>query len=242
MKVLTYSLLLLLLVFCGVKSNAQARHQGKVLVFSLTKGYHHASIKEGIEALVKLGSENDFLVDTTTSTSAFNHENLKQYKALIFLSPTGSSVFSDQQKLAFKNYINSGGSLVGIHAATDFCYEWKWYGKLIGAYFESHPAVQKATLLVRNPKDKLNKQMPLTWQLTDEWYNFKNVNTDLIILLTLDENSYKGGKMGNNHPASWYHEFDGGKVFYTVLGHNAATYTNPLFLKHLLAGINWAIK
>ncbi|WP_235969850.1 ThuA domain-containing protein [Pedobacter planticolens] len=213
-----------------------------ILVFSLTKGYHHASIADGIIALKKLGLENRFDVDTTTNVNLFTPENLKKYKVLVFLSPTGSNVFNDEQKAAFKQYINNGGGFVGIHAASDCNYEWEWYGKMVGGFFESHPKVQDAKLNIIEPKNKIVKGLPQTWLHKDEWYNFKSFNPTVKVLLKVDETSYQGGTMKNDHPISWYHEFDGGKVFYTALGHTKECYTDPLFLQHLLAGMKWAMK
>lgn len=219
-----------------------AKPKQKVLVFSLTKGFHHDAIADGVVALQKMGDQNNFAVDTTTDVKTFEITNLKKYKALIFLNPTGSNVFTNEQKIAFKEYINGGGAFVGIHAASDFCYEWEWYGKLVGGYFESHPKVQNAKLLIVDPKNEMVKGLPNPWTHTDEWYNFKSFNPDVKVLIKVDETSYTGGKMKNDHPISWYHKYDGGKVFYTALGHTKACYTEPLFLQHLLAGIKWAMK
>ena len=213
-----------------------------ILIFSLTKGFRHASIADGIKAIKKMGVENNFLVDTSEDVNVFTIANLKKYSALIFLSPTGTNVFNDSQKQALKEYIHTGGRFVGIHAATDFCYEWDWYGKMVGGYFESHPKIQSVKLNIVMPKNKIVKGLPQPWIHTDEWYNFKNVNPDLNILIKADETSYEGGKMNNNHPISWYHEFEGGKVFYTALGHTKECYTDPLFLMHLWAGMKWAMQ
>jgi type 1 glutamine amidotransferase len=240
-------LLIILVLFFATIGFARAvkalpKDKPNVLVFSLTKGFHHNSISDGIVALFKLGEQNNFNIDTTTNVLSFNNPNLKKYKLIIFLNPTGTNVFDDSQKQAFKTFINSGGGFVGIHAATDFGYEWDWYGKLIGGYFESHPKIQEAKLDVVMPKDKLVKGLPSPWLHNDEWYNFKNFNTDVKVLIKADETSYKGGKMKNDHPVSWYHIYDGGKVFYTALGHTKECYSDPVFLKHLLAGIKWAMK
>lgn len=230
-----------LFISAGFRS-ATASKKKNVLVFSLTKGYHHASIKDGIIAISKLGIENNFNVDTTTNVNAITTENLKRYNTIIFLSPTGTNVFNDSQKMALKQYLNNHGGIVGIHAATDFCYEWEWYGQMMGAFFLKHPKIQEAKLDITMPKDKLVKGLPQPWIHKDEWYNFKNLNPNLNVLIKIDETSYTGGSMNNDHPISWYHEFDGGKVFYTALGHTAACYTDPLFLSHLLAGIKYAMK
>jgi type 1 glutamine amidotransferase len=214
----------------------------KVLIFSLTKGFHHASIADGISAIKQIGENDNFEVDTTTNPALFTDANLKQYKALIFLSPTGTGLFTPQQQNAFINYIHKGGGFVGIHAATDCCYDWDWYGKLVGAYFSKHPKIQQATLNVVDSKHPSTQNIPSAWLHTDEWYNFKQVSPDIHVLIKVDESSYTGGEMNNNHPIAWYQQFEGGKIFYTALGHTKEDFTtDTLFLKHLTGGINYAL-
>jgi uncharacterized protein len=212
----------------------------KVLIFSKTAGYHHNSIAVGIPAIIKLGQENNFDVDTTTNSAKFTYSNLKQYAAVIFLSTTGD-VLNDQQQAEFEKYIKAGGGFVGVHAATDTEYNWQWYGNLVGAYFKSHPAQQNATFNVVDRNFIATKHLPAEWKRFDELYNFKWMAPNLHVLITIDEKSYTGGTMGENHPMSWYHEYDGGRAFYTELGHTDESYADPLYLKHLLGGIQYAM-
>ncbi len=212
----------------------------KVLVFCKTAGYHHNSIAAGVKAIMKLGRKNDFDVDSTTDATKFTSDNLKQYAAVIFLSTTGD-VLNDTQQAEFEKYIRNGGGFVGVHAATDTEYDWQWYGNLVGAYFKSHPAQQMATIQVIDTNFIATKGLPTEWKRFDEWYNFKWMATDLHILLKIDETSYKGGEMNGNHPMSWYHAYDGGRAFYTELGHTDESYADPLYLNHLLGGIKYAM-
>lgn len=232
-------------VLCLILSGADAfgidKPKDKILVFSLTKGYRHKSISNGVTAIRKLAAENAMEVDTSENVGSFTTENLSKYKTLVFLNPTGSHVFDASQKQALMNFINNGGGLVGIHAATDFCYEWDWYGKMIGAYFTDHPKVQTATLMLVSKKHKLNAGLPDSWSHTDEWYNFKSFNKKVKVLVKVDENSYQGGKMDNQHPVVWYHKFQGGRIFYTAMGHTPESYADEFFLKQLLAGIKWTM-
>lgn len=223
-------------------SLALAKPKPKVLVFCKTAGYHHASIANGIVAIEKLGSENNFDVDTTIDAGKFNAKNLKQYKAIIFLSTTGD-VLNDEQQEAFKKYIEAGGGYMGIHAATDCEYDWQWYGNLSGAYFGGHPAQQTATLHIVDPNNISTKHLPDPWVRKDEWYSFKWMAKDLHVLITIDEKSYDLGKIKpmGNHPMAWYHEYDGGRAFYTELGHVEESYTDPLYLRHILGGIEYAM-
>ncbi len=226
----------LLLCFTSLSVDAKP----KVLIFSKTAGFHHASIPVGIAAIVKLGEENNFDADTTTDATKFSFENLKQYAAVIFLSTTGN-VLNDRQQGEFEKYIRNGGGFVGVHAATDTEYDWQWYGNLVGAYFKSHPAQQIAILHVVDNKFIATKHLPAEWKRFDEWYNFKWIAKDLHILITIDEKSYTGGTNGDMHPMSWYHTYDGGRAFYTELGHTDESYADPLYLGHLLGGIEYAI-
>ncbi len=213
----------------------------KVLIFCKTAGFHHASIAVGIPAIIKLGQEHNFDVDTTTDATKFIYDNLKQYAAVIFLSTTGD-VLNDAQQAEFEKYIRSGGGFVGVHSATDTEYDWAWYGNLVGAYFRNHPSVQQvATLHIVDPNFPATKGLPKEWSRKDEWYNFKWIAPNLHVLITIDEKTYTGGNNGDNHPMSWYHEYDGGRAFYTALGHTDESYSDPLYLGHLLGGIEYAM-
>lgn len=212
----------------------------RVLVFSRTKGFRHASIPDGKLAIMKLGRENGFAVDTTEDAGKFTEANLKRYNAVIFLSTTGD-VLDDRQQADFERYIQAGGGYVGIHAATDTEYGWPWYNKLAGAYFASHPGnpnVQTGEAYVVNKDHPSMFGFPERWKIKDEFYDFKKFNNDVRVLVKIDEKTYKEGKMGDNHPMSWYHDYDGGKAFYTNFGHPSETFVEPVFLKHLLGGIN----
>jgi cytochrome c len=227
----------LLYVSCSKKREGKPR----LLIFSKTAGYHHASIPKGIAAIQKLGRENDFLVDTTTNAAIFSDDSLKKYSAILFLNTTGD-VLDYKQEASFERYIQAGGNFVGVHAATDTEYDWNWYGKLVGAYFNGHPKIQDAKFIVKDKNFGATKFFTDTlWQRTDELYNFKKLNPDLHVLVTIDETSYEGGTNGKFHPMSWYHEFDGGRSFYTELGHTDESYIEENYLKHLLGGIQYAI-
>jgi cytochrome c len=230
------------LTLSALWSMAQAP-QKRLLVFSKTKGFRHASIPVGKLAIMKLGQENGFAVDTTENAGKFTEANLKRYNAVIFLSTTGD-VLDDGQQAAFERYIQAGGGYVGIHAAADTEYDWPWYGKLVGGYFMSHPGnpnVQEGEAYVVNKNNGSMFGFPDRWKIKDEFYDFKNVNPDITVLVKIDEKTYKEGKMGDNHPMSWFHEYDGGKVFYTNFGHPDETFANPVYLKHLLGGIQYAV-
>ena len=199
----------------------------KVLVFSKTEGYRHASIPAGQKAIAAMGAREGFLVDTTENSNDFNEENLAQYSAVIFLNTT-LDVLDYQQQSYFERYIQAGGGYVGIHSAADTEYDWPWYGKLVGGYFESHPNnpnVRQATCNVIDHDHIATDSLPDSFHKRDEFYNYKNINPDINVLITIDESTYVGGTNGDFHPMTWYHEYDGGRAFYTAFGHTDETYS-----------------
>lgn len=224
-----------LLAFFGCNN----RSETKILVFTKTAGFEHESIPAGAAALLKLGQENNFRVDTTSNSAKFTEETLQQYHAVVFLNTTGD-VLDYRQQADFERFIQAGGGFVGVHAAADTEYDWPWYGNLVGGYFESHPEVQKATINLTENNHISTEHLPKQWERIDEWYNYKSLNPEIKVLASLNEGTYDGGKNGEHHPIIWYHDYDGGKAFYTGGGHTNESYQEPDFLKHLLNGILWA--
>ncbi|MCC6722950.1 MAG: ThuA domain-containing protein [Saprospiraceae bacterium] len=262
----------------------------KVLVFSKTSGYRHANIEAGVYALQAMGMNEGFQVDATEDSTKITEENLRQYAAVIFLNTSGD-VLNNWQQADFQRYIEAGGGFVGIHGAAATEYDWKWYGKLVGAFFDEHPAIQEANVKVVNTDHPATKGLPATWTRTDEWYNFKPVppndkvyitgakgnfthsstdsseaainvpnsvrwtydkskpflSPDIKILLAV-EGVKQDATIPNpsslipqSYPISWAHEYEGGRSFYTGLGHTEAGLKDRNFIKHLAGGIKWAI-
>lgn len=239
-------LLALLLVSCQRQqagSGITSTEKGgtvKLLVFSKTAAFRHASIPDGIAALHRLADEHHMTMDFTEDSSVFTVERLAQYRAVIFLLTSGD-VFNEAQKNAFMQYIQHGGGYVGVHSASDTEHHWPWYGKLVGAFFQEHPAVMQATVDVVDRTYSSTSMLPVHWIRTDEWYNFAtNPSSSVHVLLKVDERTYYGGTMNGNHPIAWYHSYDGGRAWYTAMGHTSESYHEPLFVAHLWGGIVYA--
>lgn len=222
-------------------SPASAHDEFKILVFSKTTGFRHSSIEPGIAAVKQLGVDNHFAVDATEDAGAFTEENLAQYKAVVWLSTTGD-VLNTAQQDAFQAYIEGGGGYAGIHAASDTEYDWPWYGKLVGAYFASHPnGTPNADVNVQDHDHASTKDLPSTWNRDDEWYNYQqNPRGKVHVLATLDEKTYGGGTMSPDHPIAWCQDVSGGRSWYTGGGHTDASFSDPQFVKHILGGIQTA--
>ena len=220
-----------------------------VLIFTKNgKGYVHENIAASIAAIQKLGTENGFVADTTTNSALFTDDNLKKYDAIIF-SNTNNDVFdTEEQKVAFMRYIQAGGGFMGIHSASGTERKWKWFKLMLGATFLRHPPFQKFTVHVLDKKHPAVKNLAPQWETNDECYYFKEINPAIKVLLVSDISTIKEGDslkntkpevFGNRYPAAWCQEFDGGRVWYTALGHSKEDYSNATYLAHLLEGLKW---
>ncbi|MEO5583769.1 MAG: ThuA domain-containing protein [Saprospiraceae bacterium] len=229
----------------------QAQKQFRVLLFTKTMGFHHESVLDGVQAVKALGDKHFFDVDWQEDPGRISDANLAKFDVIIFLNTTGD-ILNETQQAAMEKFIRSGKGFVGVHSATDTEYDWDWYTKLVGRSFKIHPTIQSARLKFTANKFPGLDGFSETNLWTDEWYDFGPEKTPgLNYILTVDETTYnpkvqwgenKSDGMGAMHPISWYHEFDGGRGFYTALGHMPAVYSDPAFLNHLYAGIFYAAK
>jgi type 1 glutamine amidotransferase len=238
--ILGLSLILLGCNWLALGQSTSQKPAFTILVFTKTAGFRHDSISAGLAAIQALGNKHNFHVHVNEDAIVFSDNHLARYRCVVFLNTTGDILDSDAQA-AFERFIRRGGGFVGVHAAADTESEWPWYGKLLGAYFDSHPAIQTATLKVIDATHPSTKHLPAMWRRRDEWYNFRSDPSSRVnVLIQIDETTYSGGKMGASHPITWYHRYDGGRAWYTALGHTAESYQDELFLNHLLGGIRWA--
>ena len=215
----------------------------KILIYSYTKGYvHEDAIKKGALLIGKIAKNNEFNVEHSKTQETFKADELLDYDAIIFLCTT-LDVLNDEQQKKMIEFIQAGKGFVGVHAAADTEYDWPWYGRLVGAYFISHPkGTPKATIKTTSNNPFFTSHLERKWEISDEWYNYNFRNSNIIPLLMLDEKTYEGGQNGENHPITWYHEFEGGRSFYTGLGHKGEIYEDIRFEKLLEKGILYAME
>lgn len=241
---------LLFALLALVAASTARAEQFSVLLFTKAAGWHHDSIAAGVSAIEELGQLHDFKVFWTADANrVFNTQELAKYKVVIFLLTTGD-VLNDDQQAAFEKFIRAGGGFVGIYSASDTEYGWPWYTKMVGHRFHIHPPLQTAVLQVEDYDFPGMDRFPKRFLATEVWYEFQApLSNQLHYLLSVDETTYqpavewghKQGKgMGSFHPISWYQEYDGGRAFYTGLGHIPATYRDPAFRHHVYGGIYWA--
>ena len=219
-----------------------------VLVFTKTEGYRHESISSGLKMLYDLSKKQNWVITATENAQLLRDDFLATFDVAVFINPTGNAI-CDAGKAAFEKWMDSGKGFVGIHSATDFEYDWEYYGNLCGAYFKTHPASQEATIVFENtdhPAMKPFKGMK-SYTTFDEWYTFKeNPRPNVNVLATLDENSIKQFSNDNfrmgDHPIIWFHEKNGVRSFYTGLGHTHEAFQDKLIVEHIKNAINWAAK
>jgi type 1 glutamine amidotransferase len=224
----------------------------RVLVFSKTADYRHDSIPAGIASLQRLAQQTGrFAVTASEDAEAhFTTEGLGPFSVILFLSTSGNFL-TDAQVAALKNFIRSGGGFVGIHCASFGLLDHEWYADLVGARFDFHPEPQMGVISLENQDHfaccaelwlgsrSSEEKKSLEW--FDEWYNFhSNPREKAQVLMTVDETSYRGGSMGDDHPVVWCREFDGGRSFYTALGHFDEAFADERFMGQVLRGILWA--
>ena len=217
--------------------NCSSNNSYSVLVITETKGWVHDSIESGLKLIQNIGNKNNFNVYHSDNSSVITYKNLKEIKTIIFLNTT-EEILTDVEQKVMESFIKSGKGFVGVHAAADTEYNWQWYGKLVGAYYRNHPEVMNGKILTIN--HKITNHLDSEWEIEDEWYNFDYVNYDINILLHLDEDSYIGGEHPDYHPITWYHEYDGGRSFYTALGHSKEVFKDKRFIELLEKGILYA--
>ena len=211
--------LFVIIILLSFVFNSCGPSEPQVLVFTKTNGWHHQSIPAGIEAIRELGAENGFGVYETDDADFFTRDNLEDFSAVVFLNTNGN-ILNSKQETAFERYIQAGGGYIGIHSAAATEYEWAWYGELMGAFFDGHPrnpGVRSGVVDIENSEHDATRDLPERWERDEEWYNYQYFYQGINVLATLDESSYVGGMHGNHHPIAWYHEYDGGKAFYTGL-------------------------
>ncbi|MBF0197094.1 MAG: ThuA domain-containing protein [Planctomycetes bacterium] len=225
----------------------------KILIYSRTTGFRHASIPTGVLAISLLGEHTGaYSSDATEDPSVFTKENLAQYDAILMLSTTKDPIPHGKARDAFEDFLTQGKGLIGIHAATDCHADWPYYLDAIGGIFNGHPWTSKdlITLYNEEPEHPVVKSVPQGYVIKDEIYQYKDdehfTRDKLRILLSLDlsgKNMKKKNMRRKDHDyaVSWVKSYHGSKVFYSNLGHNNSTFTDKVAMKHFLDGIQFVL-
>ncbi len=232
-----------------------AAAEPRVLVYTRNftpdgKGYVHDNIAASVAMLKKLGQENSFAVEVSDQPAVFTDANLKNYAALIFSNSNNEAFENDAQRAVFERYIRGGGGFVGIHSASGSERAWPFYWATLGGKFKRHPVLQSFTIQVLDPKHPSAAHLGATWQWEDEFYYHDSLNPRMHVILAgtltgLNDPKlaeYPGTTFGDVFPLAWCFEENGGRRFYTALGHKIAYYSDAKYQQHVLGGILWVLR
>ena len=230
-------------------ANAVAADKGRVLVYSGSTGFRHDSIPAAVEALKSLGTKAGYTIDATEDPEVFTAEKLKPYKAIVLVSSTTwpkkpeGEWFVGEKREALQGFLKDGKGVLALHAAADSHYHWGWYGQMIGAYFDHHPkGTPKAVVTVVDSKHPATAKLPKTMERVDEWYYYQDFDPTMHVLITVDPKSIGEGEADvNPNPLVWYHDFGGGRVFYSGLGHTAENYSEPYMIDLLTGALKYTV-
>jgi hypothetical protein len=248
MRFLFTLLALVLMTGCAATTRELSPAKQRVLIFSHSTGYRHESIAAGVPALQRLIEAEGAEPLHSEDPAIFAADRLRGIDTIILLSTTtepkaaASEWWTGPRRDAFQNFVRSGGGVLGIHAAADSHYHWPWYGRLIGGYFRRHPpGTPKGRLIVVDSGHPSTRGLPKEHARVDEWYFFQAFEPGSRLLLNLDPRSI-GEEQAGPSPMSWAREFEGGRVFYTALGHTPESYRDPYFLEHVRGGLRWTLR
>lgn len=222
----------------------------KVLVYTKNgKGYVHDNIPYAVACFKKLGQQYGFQTVASDDPAVFTKENLKQFSILVFTSTNNDVFDTDEQRLAFRQYIEAGGGFVGLHSVVGTERNWTWFKMMLGGTFAWHPKYQKYKLKVIDPEHPTMAGIPKTWEKEDECYFQKELYPGIKTVLAHDLTSLdqseaekikaNAGTFSTLYPAAWYHHYDGGYVWITALGHDKKDYEDPMFVKHIFQGLQF---
>lgn len=224
----------------------------KVLVYTKNgKGYVHKNIPSAVKAIQKLGSEKGFQVEVSEDPAIFTEENLKQYKFLLFPSTNNDVFDTDEQRVAFRRYIQAGGGFVGLHSVTGTERNWTWFKMMVGGSFAWHAKYQPFSLKIIDKDHPSLTGVPSVWTREDECYFTKEMYPGIQVLMAHDISTVKGNEEDMEkiktlsvqfpyyYPAVWTQEFDGGTIWVTTLGHNEKDYEDPVYVNHIFQGMTY---
>ncbi len=189
-----------------------------------------------------------FDLEFTDDTSRINDDTLAGYQVFVMLHLTPFDM-SQRQQEALQKFVEQGKGWVGIHAAgltgreflaPDSRY-WQWFEDFMGGVIYSpHPAYQHGTVIVEDHEHPVTGNLPQTFDLSDEWYEFnKSPRGNVRVLASADESTYHQNKPMGDHPIIWTNERYR-RMIYIGVGHDPSVFTNSSYTTLLRNAILWA--
>jgi uncharacterized protein len=247
---LSIGLLVAVLVATSFSTTVFAREKPRVLVYSGSTGYRHESIPAAVASIKALGEKAGYVIDTSEDPEVFSAENLARYKVLVLVSDSTdpkkpeSEWFVGARRDALQGFLKAGKGVIGLHAAADSHYNWGWYGQMMGGYFERHPkGTPKGVVTVVDARHPATAKLPKTLERNDEWYYYKDFDPTVRVLVTIDPKTIgdSGEADVNPNPLVWCHDFGGGRVFYSALGHTNESWSEPYMINLMTGALAYAV-
>ena len=240
---------IIFLAFAGISGCNPAKQMNALIYTKNGEGYVHDNIAASVAAMEKICQGEGISTEVSDDPGVFTPENLARFDALIFANTNNEGFDNETQKKAFQEYIRGGGGFMAIHSSNATEREWPWYRAMVGGKFLRHPPHQEFDVLVTDPAHPSTAHLPKRWTVMDECYYSYHLNPDIHVLLSVDlttvedeqKAEYPGETFGTLFPLCWCHEFEGGRQWYTALGHDIEFYEDPLFVEHLRGGLLWVL-
>jgi type 1 glutamine amidotransferase len=227
-----------------------------VLIYSKSAWYEHATLSATNHWFFHFGLDNGVNIDQTDDPSKLNLDDLSRYQVLVLNSTTNfGEGLSKEQREALITWFRQGHGIVAIHAAAVHHGVWDWYAALVGCDFAADSDRAPARLVV-DPAALDNpavKRFAPEFRLNEEWLCFDHAVTgqpNVNVLMRLDESTFDPVRakfremnvkpMGADHPAAWTRETEGGRFFYTAIGHDARALNTDFGRRHILEALRWA--
>ena len=187
-----------------------------------------------------MGAAGNFAVELTEDPGLFTDAGLRDFEVVVFLNTDGEGILNAAQRTAVRALDvarrrhrrhprrRERRPQLGLEGRHD--------GRRAGSSTtrpapSSSRAPRSASRTRRTPP---RGDLPPNWARDDEWYNFTAEPRGKVhVLATLDESTYEeqdGSAAADDHPIAWCSNYDGGRHFYTALGHHGAAWQEPLYL------------
>lgn len=214
-----------------------------------TKAFIHDNIASCAKAVEDLGKKHGFSTFTTNDASVFTDDRLKDFTLVFFASTNNDAFSTDEQRLSFRKFVESGGGVVGMHSVMGTERSWSWFKNMLGGTFAWHAPNQVYKIRTIKPQHPSMEGVPAVWEKKDECYFAKELYPGIEVLMAHEMNSLNpksaadvakwAGHYKELYPAVWYHDFDGGHIWISQLGHDIANYSDPVFVNHMFQGIKF---
>lgn len=233
-----------------VLASAQIVSAAHILIYTKNgKGYVHKNIAASVACLEGICQRNSWSYEVSDDPNLFTTAKIKTFNTVVFTNTNNEAFGSNDQRDVFQSYIRNGGGFVGIHSACGSERQWPWFWAMLGGKFKRHPKFQPFDIKVIDRQHPSTQHLPPVWAWEDEFYLLHHMNPDLHVLLAGDLSTIKDDKLkefpgdifGHYFPLAWCHEFDGGRQWYTALGHKDEHYADPNLIKHIEGGIRWTL-